>query len=348
MNQKSYDAANSLRQRTKKYDTYLPPSISVPKRIVADMAFDTPPEPKTITNPVISHATLNPEVYLSSKPIVQNANTLTKKRLPLNRLFAPIVSATIGIERVTKQSVQAVRYSFSPPATAAHRTKKQKLIFRTLSAVGATSFVMLVGVGLLAALSPHDTKPKIAQHVLGDKNSTNEATNKVGDSASERKPTQEDVLTYLVASLYPRYIRIPDIGVEARVRRLGLDGKNFVGVPSNIFDVGWYDGSAKPGEKDGSSIIAGSVTGQTKQGIFWDLDKLVIGSKFEIEKGNGDLVHYRVTRIEKTTSKDVDMSAYAKPETAGVHDIKLVTGSGKYDKLGGQYSEKLIVFAVSY
>ena len=167
--------------------------------------------------------------------------------------------------------------------------------------------------------------------------------NRASEAPSEQKPSRQDYTTYLVAPQYPRYIRIPSIGVEARVRRLGVDSKGAIGSPNNIFDAGWYDGSVRPGERDGASVIIGHVAGAKEHGLFWSLASIGVGSTVEVEKGNGEIITYKVTKIEKLPGNNLDMSSYLKPDTAGRNDLKLITAAGKFEDIGTGYTGRVVV-----
>ncbi len=290
-------------------------------------SFFTAPAYTTLLNPI----------ELSPDP-----DSKTPQR-PLNRksLFSALVKASVEVERVTRQSVRTVRYSFEPPHISAMRTRRQKRLVGTFYAVGTFSFVFAILLGTSAILRSHEQKSQSS--VLGD--STNNDGTPTSGSLSENKPTPEDMSSYLVAPTYPRFIRIQSIAVDSRVRRLGLDSKGEVDAPNNINDVGWYDGSVKPGEKDGASIIEAHVAGPTLRGVFWDLNKVPVGAIIEIEKGNGASIKYKVTKTEKVPPAQFVMNKYLTPEISGQHDLKLITSSGKYNVINGIYATRLVVFA---
>lgn len=275
---------------------------------------------------------------LASAPVAQEQKPTQKRTL-----FSAILDATVEVDRVTRQSVMTVKHTFEPPHIAALRSHRQKLMVRSFYAVGSLSIIAVMAIGINMLIHAGNSKPVTS--VLGAQTAlVNDATRN-SEMPSEHKPTSEDISTYLVAPEYPRYLKIPSIHVETRIRRLGLDSKGAISTPNNINDAGWYDASVKPGDKDGASIIEGHVAGPTQHGVFWDLNKLVYGDKIEIDKGSGVAIMYSVTKIEKVPANQLDMNKYLASEVSGKHDLKLITAAGKYNNIDGVYNMRLVVYA---
>jgi LPXTG-site transpeptidase (sortase) family protein len=279
-----------------------------------------------------------------AESLVEAAGSKEKPEKASRRtLFSAIIDATVQVERVTRQSVQTVKHTFEPPQISAMRSHRQKMYVRSFYAVGSLSFFAALILGF-NALTHSGTKGPVTS-VLGDRTiSQNDATRN-SEMPAENKPTAQDIATYLVAPQYPRYLRIPSIKVDTRIRRLGIDSKGRLATPNNINDAGWYDASVKPGEKEGASIIQGHVAGPTQHGVFWDLNKLNDGDRIEIEKGSGEIVAYKVTKVEKVPADQFSMNKYLATEVSGRHDLKLVTASGKYNIISGVYDTRVVVFA---
>ena len=309
-----------------------------------EVPFVQPPVQR-VSASVAAFTRLIPAVPLETTPQSPQAVTVEASKKPVRKMkvFSSIVKASVEVERVTRKSVRAVKHSFEPPEIEALRTRRQRIFVRTFYSLGALSFVfsLIAGSQTLFKTKQPQTAP---QAVLAATYPTNDAR-RDSEIPAENIPTTQDIRTYLVAPQYPRYIRIPRINLESRIRRLGLDRNGAVGTPNNINDTGWYDGSVKPGEKEGASVIVGHVAGPTAHGAFWDLGKLSTGDSIDIEKGNGEIVSYKVTRILKVPVDKFDMAQYLSPEVAGKHDLKLMTSAGKYDKISGQYLDRVIVFA---
>lgn len=338
--------------RSKKYDTYVSGDTSArqnilpntgqapyqnqpvsyqPEPIAQPSYYPTTPYQNPVTTPTLHTTSFNPP---------KNSKKRSKKStLAAKPAISAIMRATVQLEKVTKNSISVVKQTFEPDEINAIRTKKQKLFVRSAYAVGTASFLLLIGFGSRFVLGSRSTPQQ--KDVLGVQ--TN-GTRKVSNEPTEQKPTDQDIKTYLVAPKYPRYIRIPKLGLEARVRRLGIDSKGAVAFPTNIYDIGWYDGSVKPGDNEGSSVLIGHLMGATQHGALWDIDILRAGDSIEIERGDGTVIKYRITKLYKAEPED-DLSTFLTPEINGKHDIKILTANGMYDKVSGDAQQRTVVYA---
>ncbi len=92
----------------------------------------------------------------------------------------------------------------------------------------------------------------------------------------------EDAATLLkqeqARSGLPVRLKIPKLNVDAGIQYMGLTPDGVMEIPNNIFDVGWFTGSPRPGEK-GNAVITGHVAQirggiLTKPGVFNNLNEL--------------------------------------------------------------------------
>jgi sortase A len=179
----------------------------------------------------------------------------------------------------------------------------------------------------------------------------------VGAQAVSRTaiPTDEDpdekdlgpnaVRDYKVAPDMPRRIAIPKIGVNARTLALGVKNDNQLMAPTNIYDTGWYQQSAKPGQ-NGATLINGHVSGRTSPGVFKKLNKLAAGDRISVERGDGQIFNYKVIKLQSYPKDAVDMAAAITPVVAGKQGLNLITCAGDLEHGATGYSERLVVFAV--
>ncbi len=228
-----------------------------------------------------------------------------------------------SIFRKTKSKLQTAMYSF-----------------------GILVFIFASTVSVQSMLNNRQAKEQI--QVLGEQTVTLDAdgvAEGTGSEPSEVVPSAQAMANYRVDPEAPRYLRIPSLQVFARIKSLGVDKSGAVAAPTNLNDVGWYNGSAKPGNEIGSSLLQGHVSGWTAPGVFKKLNKLAVGTRLEVEKGSGEKVMYEVTKSESIPLDQIDMSKLLSAEVAGEHDIKLITCAGKYDSSTKEYSERFVVYA---
>jgi sortase (surface protein transpeptidase) len=171
-------------------------------------------------------------------------------------------------------------------------------------------------------------------------------THKMSSSSlDESKPRPSEMMNYQAAGDAPRILRIPKLDLEARVKRVGssLNGEPI--SPSNIFDVGWFDESGKPGQA-GTMLINGHIAGATKNGAFHDLVSLAQNDKIQLERGDKVVITYVVVRVQTYSGDQVDMNTATQSIIPGKNGLNLLTSAANYDG-GPSYSDqRVIVFAV--
>lgn len=174
--------------------------------------------------------------------------------------------------------------------------------------------------------------------------------NETADSedVDDTEPTEQEIIEYIVAPDKPRYLTIPYLGLyNARVVEVGLKGQGEMATPYNIYDVGWYSGSALPGQQ--GATVLNAHGGDLGWGIFRTLQKLPVGETFKIEMGDGRILNYRV--VEKVT-KDLGeeanryMNTVFTPINADGNTLTMITCTGEWWQSQQTYSQRLFVRAL--
>ena len=164
----------------------------------------------------------------------------------------------------------------------------------------------------------------------------------------EEEPTEEEVHEYTVAADMPRYLSVGRLGVyNARILPMGVTSDNALDTPRNIFDVGWYKASGKPGQS-GTAIIDGHNGGPHVHGVFKDLPKLSVGDIITIEMGDGLKFSYQVYDNKEILLSEADkyMSTAAKSPISGKESVTLITCSGEWSEQRKTYLSRQFVRAV--
>ncbi len=327
-----------IRYRMRKYDTYIPRAGSSRIRNAES----------AVKNPII----LQENIISAKAP--QNQNSLqinTKQHLLSHQVRTARLSAapasTIALRAVNNARL-AQDDIFPDQLNTVYGSTKRKLsrLQKFMYGFGVLVLVFSLFVSIQSFINNKNAKDQIA--TLGANSSKDEqgVSQGTGNEPSEEEVSYQSILAYQVSNPEdPRYLRIPELKVFARIKNLGIDNKGAVDSPHNIYDAGWYNGSARPGSRVGSSLILGHVSGWTAPGVFKNLKKLTAGVQFEIEKGSGEKIKYEVTRIENIPVDQVDMSKVLSTEIAGEHDVKLMTCGGKYDKNTKSFTERTILYA---
>ncbi|WP_327318161.1 class F sortase [Streptomyces sp. NBC_01235] len=146
-----------------------------------------------------------------------------------------------------------------------------------------------------------------------------------------------------LARSVPVGLRIPAIGVDTRVMRLGLAADGGVQVPpvEEHDRAGWYEHSPTPGQTGPSVILAHVTVGQYGDGVFRHLDRLRRGDRITARLENGTTAEFAVTDV-----RTVDKAAFPTQEVYGNVDrpeLRLITCGGP--RTGDGYRDNVIVFA---
>ena len=181
----------------------------------------------------------------------------------------------------------------------------------------------------------------------GSERATAEVVEEV-EELIEEEPTKEEIVEYTVAADRPRYLSIGKIGVDkARILPMGINHDGELATPNNVFDVGWYEASSKPGQ-GGTLMIDGHNGGPHVHGVFKKLPDLKAGDVIEIERGDGEVFSYRV--VENKTVPLDESDAYMKvaltsPE-AGVESLTLISCTGDWSQERQTYLARQFTRAV--
>ncbi|MCC3652685.1 MULTISPECIES: class F sortase [Streptomyces] len=141
----------------------------------------------------------------------------------------------------------------------------------------------------------------------------------------------------------PVGLRIPAIGVDTPVMRLGLAADGTVQVPPATADdrAGWYRHSPPPG-RTGPSVILGHVTvGEGRDGVFRHLARLRRGDRIEVRLENGTTVAFAVSTVRTVARADFPADdVYGDVDRP---ELRLITCGGPRTADG--YRDNVIAFA---
>jgi hypothetical protein len=144
----------------------------------------------------------------------------------------------------------------------------------------------------------------------------------------------------------PVLVRIPAIGVDARIIPLGLDAGGGVAVPSlsTPFLASWYDRGSAPGE-DGPAVLLGHVdAAAVGPAVFYKLGDLVSGDLVYVTRKDRRTAVFRVTAVALYPEQSFP-SHEVYGDTPGP-TLRLVTCGGDFDQQTHHYLDRTVVFAV--
>jgi sortase (surface protein transpeptidase) len=141
----------------------------------------------------------------------------------------------------------------------------------------------------------------------------------------------------------PVRVRIPSLGVDSPLERLGRSRAGTVEVPAHWGRAGWYRNGPRPGEH-GAAVILGHVDSPTGPAVFAGIAGLRAGARVLVTRADGSSVAFRVTRVEQRRRSRFPVEAVYWPTLRP--ELRLVTCGGRYDRARGGYLSNVIVFAV--
>jgi Sortase domain len=143
----------------------------------------------------------------------------------------------------------------------------------------------------------------------------------------------------------PVRLKIPAIGVDTGLQRLGRDPDGSVEVPSGRHkweEAGWYAGGARPGDP-GSAVILGHVDSTAGPAVFYRLRDLRPGDRFEVVRADGSRARFAVERVGRYPKTRFPTDDVYYPTLTP--RLRLVTCGGSFDPVAHSYRSNVIVFA---
>ncbi|MFI9582257.1 class F sortase [Streptomyces sp. NPDC052236] len=141
----------------------------------------------------------------------------------------------------------------------------------------------------------------------------------------------------------PVRLRIPEIGVDAPVMRLGLrkDGSLDVPPAGNANLTGWYQDGTTPGAK-GTAIVAGHVDNARGRSVFYNLGTLKKGHRIEVIRDDGRTAVFTIDAIEVYEADAFpDKKVYG---PMGRAELRVITCGGGFTKKRG-YQGNVVAYA---
>ncbi|MFZ1301811.1 MAG: class F sortase [Candidatus Microsaccharimonas sp.] len=209
------------------------------------------------------------------------------------------------------------------------------------SLIGGVLIVIASGVASYFVFNSLEKSPEVKQ-LLATTVPTDAAVMSEGQDETDVEVSAVD--SYQVAADAPRVLTIDALGIRSRIMPMTVNASNAIQAPVNIFDSGWYKGSANPGTK-GAALIDGHASGATRQGLFAYLDKLEPGDKITIERGSGQVLTYAVVHEEVVPLDGIDMNKALRPYGDATEGLNLITCTGTWIPSQKTYDKRVLVYA---
>lgn len=159
---------------------------------------------------------------------------------------------------------------------------------------------------------------------------------------SDAGASREGVRTISDIAFEPMSLRIPKIGVEARVVPVGTTNSGAMEAPRRYSEVGWWSPGAHPGEA-GRAVFAGHVDSPWGMAVFFNLDDLAPGDEILVSDGSSEL-RYVVRGAAVYRSDAAPVEDIFGPSIE--RELVLITCGGWFDRQTASYLHRRVVFAV--
>ena len=163
--------------------------------------------------------------------------------------------------------------------------------------------------------------------------------------ASNIAPTPQQVSSYTVGPALPRYLIIPELGINSEISPVNLNKNNNLQAPDNIYKVGWWQTSSVPGQA-GATVLDGFTTNGTDQGVFSALSQLKPGDKFQVQTGSNVTVNYQVVQSVEFGTNKLTMNQAISPVISSKPGLNIISCHGLTLTCPTSNSTDFVVFAV--
>lgn len=196
--------------------------------------------------------------------------------------------------------------------------------------------LMVVATVIIAWL--YYTSPK-TQEILVSQPNANKA------EVDGTQKTVEQKAAYNVPPERPRQLIIDSLGISANVLPMSTLKSGALDAPKTAWDVGWYSGSALPGNGYGALLIDGHVNDSLdRPGVFAAIGTLKNGDLLKVQRGDGAEFSYAVKLVEQKSVSQVDMNKLLRPVSEGKEGLNLITCGGTYNKQMKTYDDRILVY----
>ena len=212
--------------------------------------------------------------------------------------------------------------------------------------LGAGIAIVFIGVASYVVIDTWLTNNRVKAQLSTDAAmlvSDDPEKRQAAEGRDEQDLPSNFLANYKVAADLPRALYVDKLDIAARVLPMGVNPDGAMQAPINIFDSGWYSGSARPGTP-GAAVIDAHASGPTRQGLFAYLNTLVAGDVVTIERGDGTKLSYKVVHTETVALDAVDMTKVLLPHGTATEGLNLITCDGQWLQSSGTYDKRTIVY----
>lgn len=210
---------------------------------------------------------------------------------------------------------------------------------RTARILIAASILALAGVIAALAWWPRGEPRADLASVAPVTTTTTSSTTTTSAPTTTAPPS---TTTTTLPPLQPGRVRIPAIGVDARVVPVGLEPNGEMEVPP-ADQVGWYELGTRPGSPQGSAVLAAHVDYGGRRGAFFSLRDLPEGAEIEVSDPDGRVLRYVVDTRLQVDKRQLPVQELFR--STGPPTLTLITCGGAFDRSIRHYRDNIVIRA---
>jgi sortase (surface protein transpeptidase) len=195
--------------------------------------------------------------------------------------------------------------------------------------------LLVVAVAVWAVQGSGDPRADL----VGAAQTTTSTTTSTSTTTTE-VPTPSTTTTTVAPPAEPVGLSIPSIGVDSVVIPVGLEPNGEMEVPP-ADQAGWYFYGPRPGEADGTSVIAAHVDFGGQRGVFFDLRELQVGAEVSVTDAQGVAHRFVVTERFQVDKDQLPIEQIFVAD--GPPGLTLITCGGSFDRSARSYQDNIVV-----
>jgi hypothetical protein len=144
----------------------------------------------------------------------------------------------------------------------------------------------------------------------------------------------------------PRHLALPSLQVNAPIVPVGLQPGGDLTVPDDPHVLGWWQGGARPGSRQGSVVIDGHVdTAAHGPGALFSLRQLRPGDPVVLSTthGSSHYLHYLIVAVRSYPKATLPAEVFT---STGPPRVVIITCGGAFDPTTRQYADNIIAYAL--
>lgn len=198
--------------------------------------------------------------------------------------------------------------------------------------------ITVIGIGLVGPQGPPPGGAALAAPVQTTPPSP------IAIPTATPSPTTTPTPMHLARSV-PTRLRIPSIGLNTAVSRLGLNRDGTVQVPGYDKDdpAGWYRGSPAPGQIGPAVFVGHVATFKAGPTVFFHLADVRRGAHIAVTRADGITADFIVDRTKNEPKKNFPrLEVYGNTPDS---ELRLITCGGDWNPTTHEYAANTVVFA---